>query len=126
ASPGRPAVLGLRGLDALLEPVRAVGLHVESEVDVPPGAVSDATDAAAYRIVQEALTNLVRHAGAHHVRVAAVVADGVLRVSVTDDGRGSAEAVPGAGIAGMRERTLLLGGTFSAAYSPGGGFAVVA
>jgi len=126
ASPGRPAVLGLRGLDALLEPVRAVGLHVESEVDVPPGAVSDATDAAAYRIVQEALTNVVRHAGAHHVRVAAVVADGVLRVSVTDDGRGSAEAVPGAGIAGMRERTLLLGGTFSAADSPGGGFAVVA
>ncbi|SKC58705.1 sensor histidine kinase [Krasilnikoviella flava] len=123
----RPAVTGLRGVDTLLDPARAAGLDVEAHLDVPPGALSDAVDAAAFRIVQEALTNVVRHAGARRVRVGATVADGVLRLSVTDDGRGAGPHAPtGAGIAGMRERAGLLGGTFSARDVPGGGFAVVA
>jgi signal transduction histidine kinase len=125
--PSRPAVIGLRDAEALLDPARAAGLDVEADVDVPPRAVSDATDAAAYRIVQEALTNVVRHAAARRVRVEAAVTDGVLRLSVTDDGRGAGPRAPaGAGIAGMRERSALLGGTFSARDVPGGGFAVVA
>ncbi|MFE7404662.1 sensor histidine kinase [Isoptericola sp. NPDC057559] len=119
--------VGLAGLDALLAPVREAGLEVTIDDAVPPGALAGAIDAAAYRIVQEALTNVVRHAGARHVRVEAAVADGRLRLAVTDDGRGAGGAAgSGAGLAGMRERAGLLGGALSAADAPGGGFAVVA
>ncbi|MCZ2264961.1 sensor histidine kinase, partial [Isoptericola sp. QY 916] len=103
------------------------GVDVEVVDAVAPGALSDAIDAAAYRIAQEALTNVLRHADARHVRVEADVDDGRLRLSVTDDGRGSAAgAGPGTGVAGMRERAGLLGGTLTAGDAPGGGFAVVA
>jgi len=129
AAPGAAprGALGLAGLDALLAPVRAAGLEVDVRADVPPGALAGAIDAAAYRIVQEALTNVVRHAGARHVRVEADVDGGRLRLAVTDDGAG-AGARPGAGsgLAGMRERAGLLGGTLAAGDAPGGGFAVVA
>ncbi|MFD6134665.1 sensor histidine kinase [Isoptericola sp. NPDC060257] len=119
--------LGLTGLDGLVAPVRAAGVDVEVVDAVAPGALSDAIDAAAYRIAQEALTNVLRHADARHVRVEAAVDDGRLRLSVTDDGRGSAAGVgAGAGVAGMRERASLLGGTLTAGDAPGGGFAVVA
>jgi signal transduction histidine kinase len=119
--------LGLAGLDTLVAPVRAAGLEVEVHDDVAPGALSDAIDAAAYRIAQEALTNVLRHAGARRVRLEAGVVDGRLRIVVTDDGRG-AGPLPGAGtgVAGMRERAGLLGGTLTAGDAPGGGFAVVA
>ncbi|MFB7796751.1 sensor histidine kinase [Isoptericola sp. NPDC056134] len=119
--------LGLAGLDGLVAPLRATGVDVEVVDAVAPGALSDAIDAAAYRIAQEALTNVLRHADARHVRVEADVDDGRLRLSVTDDGRGSAAgAGPGTGVAGMRERAGLLGGTLIAGDAPGGGFAVVA
>ncbi|GAB3096306.1 hypothetical protein GCM10027054_24120 [Isoptericola nanjingensis] len=119
--------LGLAGLDGLVAPLRATGVDVEVVDAVAPGALSDAIDAAAYRIAQEALTNVLRHADARHVRVEADVDDGRLRLSVTDDGRGSAAgAGPGTGVAGMRERAGLLGGTLTAGDAPGGGFAVVA
>ncbi|MFD6179490.1 MULTISPECIES: sensor histidine kinase [unclassified Isoptericola] len=119
--------LGLAGLDGLVAPVRAAGVDVEVVDAVAPGALSDAIDAAAYRIAQEALTNVLRHARARHVRVEARVDDGHLRLAVTDDGRGSGAAPgTGAGLAGMRERAGLLGGTLTAGDAPGGGFAVVA
>ncbi len=119
--------LGLAGLDGLVAPVRAAGVDVEVVDAVAPGALSDAIDAAAYRIVQESLTNVLRHADARHVRVEARVDDGHLRLAVTDDGRGSGTAPgAGAGLAGMRERAGLLGGTLTAGDAPGSGFAVVA
>ncbi|MFI2104315.1 sensor histidine kinase [Isoptericola sp. NPDC019693] len=119
--------LGLSGLDALVAPVRAAGVEVEVVDTVAPGVLSDAIDAAAYRIAQEALTNVLRHADARHVRVRAAVDDGRLRLSVTDDGRGTGPAPgPGTGLAGMRERAGLLGGTLTAGDVPDGGFAVIA
>ena len=119
--------LGLAGLDGLVAPVRAAGVDVEVVDAVAPGALSDAIDAAAYRIAQEALTNVLRHARARHVRVEARVDDGHLRLAVTDDGRGAGTSPgPGSGLAGMRERAGLLGGTLTAGDAPGGGFAVVA
>ena len=70
---------------------------------------------------------MLRHARARHVRVEAHVDDGHLRLAVTDDGRGAGTSPgPGAGLAGMRERAGLLGGTLTAGDAPGGGFAVVA
>ncbi len=124
--PAGPA--GLTGLDALVAPARATGLDVELDVTVPPGALDATVDAAAFRIVQESLTNVLRHSGAARARVRAAVDHGRLLVEVTDDGRGAGGAAPdaGAGIAGMRERAALLGGTLTAGDAPGGGFAVVA
>ncbi len=127
---------GLAGLDALVAPARATGLDVGLDLDVPPGALDATVDAAAFRIVQESLTNVLRHSGAAHARVRAAVDRGRLHLEVTDDGRGTggtvsggrtgAGAGAGAGIAGMRERAALLGGTLTAGDAPGGGFAVVA
>jgi signal transduction histidine kinase len=123
--------VSLAGLDALVGPARAAGLDVQADVDVPPGALDATVDAAAFRIVQESLTNVLRHAGARRVRVRAAVEHGRLRLEVTDDGRGTAGTPPdgagtGAGIPGMRERAALLGGALTAGDAPGGGFAVVA
>ena len=127
--------LGLAGLDALVAPATAAGIAVELAVDVPPGALSDTIDAAAYRVVQESLTNVLRHSGASRAGVRAVVADGRLRLTVSDDGRGAPDGPAGApgpgpasgtGIAGMRERVTLLGGTLSAGDAPSGGFVVAA
>jgi signal transduction histidine kinase len=122
--------VGLAGLDALVGPARAAGLDVEVDVDVPPGVLDATVDAAAFRIVQESLTNVLRHAEARRARVCASVERGRLRLEVTDDGRGTAgtppEAATGAGIPGMRERASLLGGTLDAGDAADGGFAVVA
>ncbi|MFC7876560.1 sensor histidine kinase [Isoptericola sp. NPDC057391] len=119
--------LGLAGLDTLVAPVRAAGVEVEVRDDVAPGSLSDTIDAAAYRIAQEALTNVLRHADARRVRVEAAVDGGRLRLAVTDDGRGAGPSPgTGTGLAGMRERAGLLGGTLTAGDLPAGGFAVVA
>ncbi|MCP2265681.1 Signal transduction histidine kinase [Promicromonospora thailandica] len=115
---------GLAGVAALAEPARAAGLAVDVRLDVPDGALDGTIDAAAYRIVQEALTNVLRHASATRVTVAARVTDGRLALRVADDGRGAGALVPGSGIAGMRERAALLGGVLTTTDEPGGGFAV--
>ncbi|MBZ2197137.1 sensor histidine kinase [Occultella gossypii] len=120
---------GLAGLARLTDPAREAGLTVETAVDVSNGALSGAIDAAAYRIVQESLTNVLRHADAQRVEIAARVADGTLHLDVIDDGVGSvpeppAERAGGHGIAGMAERATLLGGTLTAGPREGGGFAV--
>ncbi len=124
------ASTGLAGLDALVGPARATGLDVEVDVDVPPGTLDATVDAAAFRIVQESLTNVLRHADARRVRVLAAVDDGQLRVEVADDGRGTGATSPdgahGSGIPGMRERAALLGGTLTVGDAPDGGFTVVA
>lgn len=125
----------LAGLDALARPARAAGLDVVLDVHVPPGALDGAIDAAAFRIVQESLTNVLRHADARRATVSARVADGRLLLRVADDGAGSAARSAGSaghghgqgqGVAGMTERAALLGGRLEARDAPGGGFVVEA
>jgi signal transduction histidine kinase len=119
---------GLARLDDLVRPLRDAGLDVQ--VAGPPlgEPLPAIVDASAYRIVQEALTNVLRHAGSASVRVDLGIGEDSLRIEVADDGSGSqvrADA-EGHGIAGMRERALALGGTFSAGPREGGGWHVVA
>jgi signal transduction histidine kinase len=83
-------------------------------------------DLSAFRIIQEAVTNVVRHAGTGQCRVVIDQQDGQLSIEVTDSGRGGSIAGTGYGITGMRERAALLGGDFSAGPRPGGGFSVAA
>jgi signal transduction histidine kinase len=114
----------LADLDRLLAGVRSSGLHVRLEHDGTPPALPAAVELAAYRIVQEALTNITRHAHARHVSVRIGYADGV-SVEVTDDGVGGA-APAGNGITGMRERAAALGGSVETGPRAGGGFRVAA
>ncbi|PUB23409.1 signal transduction histidine kinase [Promicromonospora sp. AC04] len=127
AAPKAPAPTGLAGIDALARSARAAGLAVDVAVDVPAGALDGAIDAAAYRITQESLTNVLRHAAATRVTVSARVTGGRLALRVADDGRGAGpDLEPGSGISGMRERVALLGGGLTAADAPDGGFVVTA
>jgi signal transduction histidine kinase len=119
--------LGLRDLDTVAEQLRAAGIEVAvdvSAVDSVPAPVHSAS----YRIVQEALTNVLRHANAHAVCVVVRAYDNALAVEVSDDGDGSgdASAGSGAGVRGMRERAQALGGTLRAGPRPGGGWRVEA
>jgi signal transduction histidine kinase len=81
-------------------------------------------DLSAFRIIQEAVTNVVRHAGTSQCQVVIDQQDEYLSIEVTDSGRGGGPAGTGYGITGMRERAALLGGDFSAGPRPGGGFRV--
>ncbi|MEU9618036.1 sensor histidine kinase [Streptomyces sp. NPDC048155] len=120
----------LAALPGLVRAAEAAGARVDLAVRAPAGRLAPATGAAAYRIVQESLTNAVRHGGTGvQVRVA-VAPDGAsaLRVTVTDDGTGPPKdgSAPGFGIVGMRERARSTGGTLDAGPRPGGGFRVSA
>ncbi|WP_285566095.1 sensor histidine kinase [Actinoallomurus iriomotensis] len=116
---------GLADLDGLVARSAEAGVRVDvrrlgEELDLPADI-----DLSAFRIVQEAVTNVIRHAGADECRVVLDHRDEELRIEVTDDGRGDA-GTPGTGygIAGMRERAALLDGRFSAGPRPEGGFFV--
>nr|WP_309060864.1 sensor histidine kinase [Streptomyces sp.] len=117
---------GLDGVPDLVEAARLAGARVERTVR--HGPVPPAVGAAAYRIVQEALTNAVRHAGPEpSVRIDLREEDGALHLSVTDDGTGPAPGGnPGFGLVGMRERARSVGGTLDAGARAGGGFQVTA
>lgn len=133
--PGEPAPHGLAALPRLADRVTAAGLAVRMDVeelsDLPPGL-----DLSAYRIVQEAVTNALRHAsGATEVEVVIRHQGRELMLRVADDGRtadaglqGGAVAVgvPGHGLVGMRERAAAFGGRLQAGPGPGGGFVVQA
>jgi signal transduction histidine kinase len=124
-APRSPAP-GLDRLPELVEQAASAGLTVEvrgAAPHLPPG-----TDLAAFRIVQEALTNVVRHSGSRHARVHVEHAGGALRLSVDDDGpaTGADAGGSGNGLAGMRERAAALGGTIEAGPRPDGGFRVLA
>ncbi|WP_291808188.1 sensor histidine kinase [Cellulomonas sp.] len=125
--PARGAV-GVAGVPALAASAGAAGLDVDVRLDVPDGALDGAIGAAAYRIVQEALTNVLRHAGAGSVDVEVRVADGWLDLRVRDDGAGPGEGASGdgQGLRGMAERAGLLGGTLTSGPADGGGFVVQA
>jgi signal transduction histidine kinase len=104
-----------------------VGLAVDVRVTGDPAGLPQGLELAAYRIVQEALTNTRRHAGATRACVQLDHSPAGLRIEITDDGHGPADdGHPGHGLVGMRERTALYGGTVSTGTAPGGGFRVVA
>lgn len=119
----------LADLEAMIDNVRAAGLAVDVLRAGPLELAPLGVQLAAYRIVQEALTNVIKHAGPAAVVVIGIeVADDVLSVRVDDDGRGSAAVGDslGNGITGMRERAQQYGGTLRAAPRTGGGFTVAA
>ncbi|MFJ9431265.1 sensor histidine kinase [Streptomyces sp. NPDC101490] len=125
AAPRTPAP-GLDRLPELVEQAAAAGLTVAVETGGPPGPLPPGADLAAFRIVQEALTNVVRHSGSRTARVRIAHGSGVLALTVDDDGpaTGTEEGGSGNGLAGMRERAAALGGTIEAGARPDGGFRV--
>jgi signal transduction histidine kinase len=125
---GAPAdEIGLGGLPALVDHVQAGGLPVDLQVDRTGVTLPPEVDAAAYRVVQEALTNILRHAGPTRALVRVTQEDDELVVEVTDRGRGTAQAAHGGrGLPGMRARVESAGGSLAAGPRDGGGFQVVA
>ena len=126
AAPVGPAA-GLDDLDAVAEQLRATGVEVAVDVD-SVGTVPTPVQSAGYRIVQEALTNVLRHAGARAVRVVVRADEDMLTIVVADDGPGHAGATGGAGtgVRGMRERAEALGGSLSVGPGEDGGWRVEA
>jgi signal transduction histidine kinase len=104
---------GLARLDDLVGDVRAAGLRVDCRVDGEPRDLPPAVDVSAYRVLQEALTNVMKHARAHTVQVDVRYLPDGLELEVTDDGPGGEPASPdgGRGLVGMRERVRVLGGS---------------
>jgi signal transduction histidine kinase len=122
----RSPTAGLAGLDELAAQTAAVGPQVEVSRTGTPAALPSRIDLAAFRIVQEALTNVRRHAAAQHVQVRLHYGPEELVVTVVDDGAGSTGTAEGHGLQGMRERAQALGGTLTTEAAAGGGFAVTA
>jgi signal transduction histidine kinase len=121
----RTPMPGLSQLPALRERLAHAGLPVTLSIDgEPAAALPGAVDLAAYRIVQEALTNVLRHAGSTTAEVRIVYGMEGLDIEVTDAGVGGVPVPGGSGIAGMRERVTALGGDLEAGPKPGGGFRV--
>jgi signal transduction histidine kinase len=139
---------GLGQIDELTAKARDAGLDVTLEATSPATPLPSAVGSAAYRILQESITNVIRHAGPTRVTVALNSGTDVLEIRVTDEGRRAAPgddpagphlpaqhpagngaggpAGPGRGIPGMRERCQLLGGELDAKPTAGGGFEVTA
>jgi signal transduction histidine kinase len=118
---------GLAEVDALAADVARAGARVEVRIEGTRPALPLGLDLSAYRIVQEALTNVVRHAGPATARVRIRYAPDTVDIEVVDDGRGPGTGRAGGhGIAGMRERAALYGGSLDAGPLPGGGFRVAA
>jgi signal transduction histidine kinase len=124
AAPRAPTP-GMARLDALAATTRQAGLAVElrrtgDEVPLPA-----AVDVAGYRIVQESLTNVMRHAGAARAVVSVATMPDAVEIEVLDDGRGASAATNGGhGLVGMRERAQMVNGAFEAGPRPGGGYRV--
>ncbi len=129
AAPRSPAP-GLDQLPELIDLTRAAGLSVDVEVAGKAPPLPAAVQLAAYRIIQESLTNVARHAGRAGVTVRVTYGDSGVYVEIDDDGPppsgGAASIGTGSGITGMRERATALGGYLSAGFRPGGGFRVSA
>jgi signal transduction histidine kinase len=125
-------VPGLADLDSLLAEVSKAGLAVKLRVNGTRPPVPAGVDLSAYRIVQEALTNVVKHAGPAHAQVTIGYRDQDVTVEVTDDGQGAVisgsdgQAGSGHGLIGMRERVAAFGGELEVGPRPGGGFRVAA
>ena len=121
---------GLADLKTLADRTGEAGVRVDLDIhgDRPP--LPAGLDLAAYRVIQEAITNVIKHAATDRCRVAVGYADEFLDLEVTDNGTGAARSMPGPGtghgITGMRERVGMYGGEFTATARPGGGFRVSA
>jgi signal transduction histidine kinase len=127
AAPAQPAV-GLDGLAELVASFRAAGLNIDQDVQGKVRPLARAADLTAYRVIQEALTNIWKHAGAPGARLRLAYEPAALRITVDDDGTGQPEPAGrgGHGIIGMRERVTAVGGRFQAGPRPAGGFRVSA
>jgi signal transduction histidine kinase len=125
-------VPGLADLDGLLAEVGKAGLAVKLRVEGTPSPLPAGVDLSAYRIVQEALTNVVKHADTTRAQVTIRYRDRELTVEVTDDGRGAGAVADdgrvgtGHGLIGMRERVAAFGGNLEVGPRPDGGFRVAA
>jgi signal transduction histidine kinase len=120
---------GIDQLSALAERVSSTGVPVELTVTGAPATVPAGVDLAAYRVVQEAVTNAVKHAAGAHVHIAVDYAPEVIRVEITDTGGSpttSAGTGSGRGLIGLRERLAVYGGTLQAGIRPTGGYRVCA
>jgi signal transduction histidine kinase len=122
----RSPTVGLARLDEVVSGAAAAGLRVDTAVEGSPEPLPAAVDLAAFRIVQEAVTNIVRHAGPASAAIRLRYGDGDLEVEIRDDGRGPDGAGAGNGLAGMAERAAALGGTLEAGPAGAGGFRVLA
>jgi signal transduction histidine kinase len=120
---------GLDQVAALVERVRGSGVPVGLSVSGAAVPVPDGMDLAAYRVVQESLTNAVKHAGGARVDISIEYAPGLLRIEVTDTGGTPTPAARGGGgrgLIGLRERLTVYGGTLESGRRPGGGYRVCA
>jgi signal transduction histidine kinase len=124
AAPTAPT-FDLEALPGLVDRVRSAGLDAEVDVEVNGAAVPSAIGGAAFRIIQEALTNVLRHAEASRAHVGVRATPDLLDIEVTDDGTsGNAGASPGLGLRGMAERAAALGGRVDVGPRDGGGWRV--
>jgi signal transduction histidine kinase len=122
------APLGLSGIERAAQAAREAGLEVAMSIEVDQAAIPAPTASTAFRIVQESLTNVLRHAGANRVTISVRSGNDELHVRVADDGHGaekesgrrSTVGDGGRGVDGMRERAALLGGTLTTESSPAG------
>ncbi len=115
----------LARVEALAEEMRASGLPVELDVEGVPNGIPPGIDVSGYRIVQEALTNVLKHAGPAVAHVGVRYAAHEVEITVTDDGRGGLTGSgTGNGLLGIRERVAVVGGELDAGPKPDGGFAV--
>lgn len=119
--PDEPDERALAHLDRLAS---AAGVRAEVSVSGEPVPLSSTVEQVAYRVVQEALTNVARHSGTSHAEIRLTYGGGDLMVEVLDSGRGGEPGPGGFGLTGMRERVGGVGGEITAGARPGGGFAV--
>jgi signal transduction histidine kinase len=123
----QPAALapqpGLQHLDRLIAQVEEAGLPVTLHIEGERPDLSPGVDLSAYRIVQEGLTNALKHAKGAHADVVIRYIDGLVQLEISDDGVGTPNGTPGGhGLVGMRERVAVYGGTLEAGPRDGGGF----
>ncbi|MFC9324437.1 sensor histidine kinase [Kitasatospora sp. NPDC057015] len=123
AAPLHPAP-GLADVEQLAASTTAAGVRVEVSWLGDRRPLPAEVDLSAFRIIQESVTNVVRHARTGHCRVAVEQREDVLSIEVVDRGRGAGAGAGGYGLVGMRERVALLDGEFAAGPQPGGGFRV--
>jgi signal transduction histidine kinase len=115
----------LADLPALIDQVREAGLPIELHIDGQPRDLPAGIELSAFRIIQEALTNALKHAGPARAQVSIRYRAETLELDITDDGPGTATSITGGhGLAGMRERVTLCGGRLDVGRRPAGGFAV--
>jgi signal transduction histidine kinase len=118
---------GLYDIDTLMDTARAAGLPVHVRVEGEPRQLSPATDVSAYRILQEGLTNTLKHAGPACAEVLLRYGNGHIELEILDDGRGMDGTngnVDGHGLVGMRERVAFCSGTLETGPRPEGGYRV--